>query len=70
MLAEGTLGFYSLWLFISLLLSVTGGRWWQAVLGTQSSPSLFLHAGAGTPALLPSLCGQLMQAPLHCLVSG
>lgn len=32
-LADGTLGFYRLWLFITGLLSVTGGRWWEAVLG-------------------------------------
>lgn len=62
-LADGTLGFYSLWLFITGLFLVTGDRWWEAVPVTQSSPSLFLRAGAGTPALLPCLCGRLMQAP-------
>lgn len=60
MLADGTLDFCRLWLFITALLSVTRGMWWEAALGTQSSPSLFLHAG---PALLPSLCAWLMQAP-------
>lgn len=63
MLADGALDFCRLWLFITVLLSVTVGMWWEVAPGTQSSLSLFLHAGAGGPALLPSLCGRLIQAP-------